>query len=33
MADALTLRFRKTFPKGALIDAELEVELNPPIVK
>jgi molybdate transport system ATP-binding protein len=32
MADALTLRFRKTFLKGALIDAELEVELNPPIV-
>jgi molybdate transport system ATP-binding protein len=32
MANALTLRFRKTFPKGALIDAELKVELNPPIV-
>jgi molybdate transport system ATP-binding protein len=32
MADALTLRFRKTFPKGALIDADLQVELDPPIV-
>jgi molybdate transport system ATP-binding protein len=32
MADALTLHFRKTFPKGALIDADLEVELNPPTV-
>jgi molybdate transport system ATP-binding protein len=32
MADALTLRFRKTFPKGALIDADLQVGLNPPIV-
>lgn len=32
MADALTLHFRKTFPKGALIDADLEVKLDPPIV-
>jgi molybdate transport system ATP-binding protein len=32
MADALILHFRKTFPKGALIDADLEVELNPPTV-
>lgn len=32
MAGALILRFRKTFPKGALIDAELEVRLEPPIV-
>jgi molybdate transport system ATP-binding protein len=32
MADALTLHFRKTFPKGALIDADLEVVLNPPTV-
>ena len=31
MADALTLHFRKTFPKGALIDADLEVKLDPPI--
>ena len=30
MADALTLRFRKAFPKGALIDADLQVGLNPP---
>jgi molybdate transport system ATP-binding protein len=32
MADALTLHFRKTFPKGALIDADLEVGLIPPTV-
>lgn len=32
MAHALTLRFRKSFPKGALIDACLEVRLDPPIV-
>jgi molybdate transport system ATP-binding protein len=32
MADALTLRFRKSFPKGALIDAELQVGLDPPVV-
>jgi molybdate transport system ATP-binding protein len=32
MADALIVRFRKKFPKGALIDADLKVELNPPIV-
>jgi molybdate transport system ATP-binding protein len=32
MADALTLHFWKRFPKGALIDADLEVGLNPPIV-
>ncbi len=32
MADALTLRFRKKFPKGALIDADLQVELDPPNV-
>ena len=32
MADALTLHFRKTFPKGVLIDADLQVELDPPIV-
>lgn len=32
MADALTLHFRKTFPKGALIDADLHVQLDPPIV-
>jgi molybdate transport system ATP-binding protein len=32
MAHALTLHFRKTFPKGALIDADLQVELDPPIV-
>jgi molybdate transport system ATP-binding protein len=30
MADALTLRFRKAFPKGALIDADLRVGLHPP---
>ena len=32
MADALTLRFRKTLPKGAQIDAELQVGLEPPVV-
>jgi molybdate transport system ATP-binding protein len=32
MADALTLRFRKRFPKGALIDACLDVRLDPPII-
>jgi molybdate transport system ATP-binding protein len=32
MAAALTLRFRKTFPKGAMIDADLQVRLDPPIV-
>jgi molybdate transport system ATP-binding protein len=32
MADALTLHFRKAFPKGALIDADLQVELTPPTV-
>jgi molybdate transport system ATP-binding protein len=32
MADALTLRFRKAFPKGALIDADLQVSLGPPFV-
>ena len=32
MAAALKLRFRKTFPKGALIDAELQVRLDPPSV-
>jgi molybdate transport system ATP-binding protein len=32
MADALILRFRKKFPKGALIDAELQVRLDPPNV-
>ena len=32
MAGALTLRFRKKFPKGALIDADLQVELDPPNV-
>jgi molybdate transport system ATP-binding protein len=32
MADTLTLRFRKAFPKGALIDAHLQVGLDPPIV-
>src|SRR6516225_4279522 len=30
MAAALILRFRKRFPKGALIDAELQVRLDPP---
>jgi molybdate transport system ATP-binding protein len=32
MAAALTLRFRKKFPNGALIDAELEVSLDAPRV-
>jgi molybdate transport system ATP-binding protein len=32
MADALTLHFRKTFPKGALIEADLQVNLDPPVV-
>jgi len=32
MAAALILRFRKSFPKGALIDAELQVRLDPPSV-
>jgi molybdate transport system ATP-binding protein len=32
MADALSLRFRKAFPKGALIDADLQVVLDPPLV-
>ncbi len=32
MADALTLHFRKTFAKGVLIDADLQVSLTPPIV-
>jgi molybdate transport system ATP-binding protein len=32
MANALTLRLRKTFPKGPRIDADLKVELHPPIV-
>jgi molybdate transport system ATP-binding protein len=32
MADALTLRFRKTFPQGALIDVDLQIGLNPPFV-
>jgi molybdate transport system ATP-binding protein len=32
MAAALKLRFRKTFPKGALIDVDLQVRLDPPIV-
>jgi len=32
MAAALILRFRKRFPKGALIDAELQVRLDPPSV-
>jgi molybdate transport system ATP-binding protein len=32
MADALTLRFRKMLPKGAQIDADLQVELEPPVV-
>jgi molybdate transport system ATP-binding protein len=32
MADALTLRFRKKFSKGALIDADLQVGLDPPNV-
>jgi molybdate transport system ATP-binding protein len=32
MAHALTLLFRKAFPKGAFIDADLKVELDPPDV-
>jgi molybdate transport system ATP-binding protein len=32
MAAALTLRFRKRFPKGALIDADLHLKLDPPSV-
>jgi molybdate transport system ATP-binding protein len=32
MAAALTLRFRKKFPNGALIDADLQVRLDPPLV-
>jgi molybdate transport system ATP-binding protein len=32
MADALTLHFQKTFPKGGLIDADLQIELDPPSV-
>jgi molybdate transport system ATP-binding protein len=32
MAAALILRFRKRFPKGALIDAELQVRLDPPSI-
>jgi molybdate transport system ATP-binding protein len=32
MAAALSLRFRKPFPKGALIDAELRIGLDPPVV-
>ena len=32
MAAALTLRFRKKFPKGALIDADLQASLDPPTV-
>jgi hypothetical protein len=32
MAAALILRFRKKFPKGAPIDAELQVRLDPPSV-
>jgi molybdate transport system ATP-binding protein len=32
MADALTLHFEKRFAKGALIDADLEVGLKPPVV-
>jgi molybdate transport system ATP-binding protein len=32
MADTLTLHFRKTFPKSALIDADLQVRLDSPIV-
>jgi molybdate transport system ATP-binding protein len=29
---SLSLRFRKTFPKGGLIDAELRIGLDPPVV-
>jgi len=32
MAAALILRFRKRFPKGALIDAELQARLDPPSI-
>jgi molybdate transport system ATP-binding protein len=32
MGSALTLHFRKTFPKGALIDADLRVDLDPPLI-
>ena len=32
MDAALKLRFRKTFPKAALIDVDLQVRLDPPIV-
>lgn len=32
MADALTLHFRKSFPRGPLIEADLRVDLDPPLV-
>jgi molybdate transport system ATP-binding protein len=32
MAGALTLHFRKTFPKGPLIEADLRVDLDPPLI-
>jgi molybdate transport system ATP-binding protein len=32
MAGALTLHFRKSFPKGPLIEADLRVDLDPPLI-